>query len=216
MKARDIMTSPVAVLHATESARDAAVVISRTGHAVLPVVADDGRMIGVVSESDVLFAGTSAPVDEFATRPVTDIMTTTVRSVALDTDFCLIAQDLLSQRLRCMPVVYEGRPVGLVCQRNVIGALVHEDDVIAARVAALLHDYAGSTRRWTVSVRSGVVCIAGEFCDEAERRVVIALARTEPGVQEVELIPTLPSPRQPVEAARELEAMVGGQWHAGL
>lgn len=195
MRVRDIMTSPVAVLHAHETARDAAVAFYRTGYAEMPVVGDDGRMVGIVSESDVLRASTTQQPGQGTSRPVTDIMTTAMRGVTLDADLFVVAKDVLGRDLRCVPAVQDGRPVGIVCRRNLISALVRDDEVIAARVTALLHAYGGPARRWTVSVRSGVVEVRGQFADEAERRIVTALVHTEAGVTGVELLPPLPLPR---------------------
>ncbi|HET9142290.1 BON domain-containing protein, partial [Actinophytocola sp.] len=79
--------------------------------------------------------------------------------------------------------------VGVVARRDLLRTLLHDDDVIAAKVRALLDDYAGSRRRWTVEVTGGAVVIGGEFADAAERAVVAALAHTAAGVTDVSLRP---------------------------
>ena len=61
--------------------------------------------------------------------------------------------------------------------------------MIADRVRRVLRSYAGMRLRWDVEVVDGVLWVSGVFADEAERRLVIALARTVPGVRGVELRP---------------------------
>ena len=116
------------------------------------------------------------------------MMTTPAETVGLDTDITEIARRRLGDRRRSSPVTDDdGVLVGIVSRRDMLSPLVRQDDTIASHLNALLTDYSSHRDRWTISVTGGMVTIRGVFVDEAERRVVTALARTIYGVVGVEL-----------------------------
>jgi CBS-domain-containing membrane protein len=54
MRARDIMTSPVITVRAGTTVQDAAALLAARGFTALPVLDDDDRLIGIVTEADLL------------------------------------------------------------------------------------------------------------------------------------------------------------------
>ena len=54
MLARDIMTTPVVTVTADMSIRDLAKILTEKGISGAPVVDDSGRVVGIVSEADVI------------------------------------------------------------------------------------------------------------------------------------------------------------------
>jgi hypothetical protein len=114
-------------------------------------------------------------------------MTSPVTTVPMSATLTELAEILLDGRLRCVPVVDDGVLVGVVSRSDVLRTLLRDDDVLADRVRRLVHAYGGPKSRWLVDVVDGVVWITGPFADEAERRVLLALAHTVPGVERVEL-----------------------------
>ncbi|WP_037305848.1 CBS domain-containing protein [Amycolatopsis orientalis] len=183
MRASEIMTSPAVATTPTTSLREAVAVLTEKGFAGLPVVDDEGRVLGTFTEFDAL-RGIRAGGDGFT---VGALMSTPVEVVSPSTDVVEIGRRMLADRLRCVPVVEEGVLVGVVSRRDLLRPLVRPDDAIAAQVHGLISDYAGHRPKWTVKVDGGYVSIDGEFRDEAERRVLDALARTVPGVVTVVL-----------------------------
>lgn len=188
MKARDLMSRPVITVGPDTTIRQAVTVLTEKGFAGVPVVDDLGHVIGVFSESDAVHA-TMSTQDGRDRRddPVSIAMTHPVEVVTPGTDITTVAERMLTTRLRCLPVAEEGVLIGVIARRDLLRTLVRDDDVIAGNVRALLDDYAGRRRRWTVAVDQGTVHVGGEFADHAERAVVTALARTVPGVTTVEL-----------------------------
>ncbi|MDS0134710.1 MULTISPECIES: CBS domain-containing protein [unclassified Amycolatopsis] len=185
MKARDIMTRPVVRVGPATPVREAIVLLTEHCVAALPVVGEDDTVLGVFTEADALRSGLTgaAPDVLVATK-----MTTPAETVRLDTDITEIARRMLGDRRRSIPVVDdEGVLVGIVSRRDMLSPLVRQDDSIASHLNALLTDYSGHRDRWAVSVTGGMVTIRGTFTDEAERRVVTALAKTVYGVVGVEL-----------------------------
>lgn len=187
MYAREIMSRPAIRVGPNSSVREATALLLQHGFAALPVVNADEQVVGIFTEADALrggVAGDSAELD----RPVEEVMTSPVEVVTLNTEIAQIARHMLSDRLRCVPVVQEGALVGVISRRDLLRPLVRHDDAIAAQLLALLRDYSGQRDRWTVEVVGGIATISGEFSDEAERRVVDALTKTVPGVTRVELV----------------------------
>jgi CBS domain-containing protein len=192
VKARDVMSRPVVSVQPETTVADAITILTQKGFGAVPVVDDLGRVVGIFSESDALraTAGSLADRASYRAQPVSVAMTTPVEVISPHADVVAVAEHMLDGRLRCVPVVESGLLIGVVARRDLLRTMVRDDDVIAANVRALLDDYAGSRRRWTVEVTAGAVVISGEFADQAERSVIAALARTTAGVVTVEVRPT--------------------------
>ena len=186
MKARDIMTRPVVRVGPGTPVREAIVMLTEHCVAALPVVGEDDAVLGVFTEADALRSGVAGkgPAPDVL---VCSVMTSPAETVGLDTDVTEIARRMLGDRRRSIPVVDDGVLVGIVSRRDMLSPLVRQDDSIASHLNALLSDYAGHRDRWTISVTGAVVTIRGTFHDEAERRVVTALAKTVHGVAGIEL-----------------------------
>jgi CBS domain-containing protein len=181
MRARDIMSRPVISVDTRSTVRDAVTVLTEHGFAAVPVVDNSDRVVGIFSESDGLRA---EPRRE---EPVTTAMTTPVEVAAPDENVATIVDRMLRGRLRSLPVVEEGVLVGIVARRDLLRTMVRTDDVVCAKVRALLDQYAGSRRHWEVAVTSGHVTVSGDFADDPERSIVAALTRTVAGVATVTL-----------------------------
>lgn len=186
MRARDIMTRPVVRVGPGTPVREAIALLTEHCVAALPVVDEGNRVVGIFTEADAL-AGVLTDEPVAPDLRVDAVMTKSVETVELDADGSDIAARMLIDRLRSVPVVDEGGLVGIVSRRDLLAPLVRRDDAIASRLRALLSDYDGHRDRWDVSVAGGMVSVRGAFADEAERRLVTALARTVEGVLAVEL-----------------------------
>lgn len=144
MLARDVMTStPITVAPDTPVTEVATLLLERRISAV-PVVDADGRMVGIVSEGDLLRRADaqterrrSSWLELLLDRNVTaadfvkthgnlarDVMTQDVVAVAPDTDLSEIASLLERRRIKRVPVVDGGRLVGIVSRANLLQGLV--------------------------------------------------------------------------------------------
>ncbi|MFE3289199.1 CBS domain-containing protein [Rhodococcus sp. NPDC059234] len=178
---RDVLTRPVVTVRPDTGLREAVALLTDRCVSSLPVVDDLGHVVGILSESDSMRG-------ELADRGalVKSAMTTPAAVVGPAVEVGVVAERLLREHLRSIPVVEAGLLVGVVSRRDLLRTMVRDDDVIASKVRALLDDYAGSTRQWSVDATDGRVVVAGHFADEAEKRVVQALTRTVGGVTRVE------------------------------
>jgi CBS domain-containing protein len=196
------MTREVVTVGPETSAKYAAEVMAERGFAALPVVDDDGAVVGIVAEADVLRDRLPQDPrlhlrreDPAAVPPpllVRGVMTTRVRSVPVTADVADVARLFLDERLRSVPVVDGERLAGIVSRRDLLSTLVRPDDDIASDVRHLIEAYTGRSDGWTVQVAEGVVTIsraAGAATTEpagedaaGDGRAVLTLARTVPGV----------------------------------
>ncbi|MCG8915549.1 CBS domain-containing protein [Actinokineospora sp. PR83] len=187
MRVRDVMTRPVVTVRPETPLRQAVTLVTECGYAGLPVVDDAGRVTGVVGESELLRCVAAPGLG--ADRAVGEVMVRPVEVVGPDAEVTAVVDTMLATGTRCLPVVERGLLVGVLARRDLLRTLVRTDDVVQAKVRALLDDYAGSRRGWTLAVVDGAVTVSGDFADDAERGLVVALCRTVAGVRSVHLDP---------------------------
>lgn len=198
MRVRDIMTSPVITVRARTTVQDAAALLASRGFSALPVVDDDGQLIGIVTEADLvrdrfprdarslIHNGPSTGVAAVA-ETVGEVMTSTVVSMGSGTDVASLTAALLKAGQRAVPIVDDSRLVGIVTRRDLVRVVGRDDDAIATDVRHKLEIY-GGTNRWDVAVHRGVVTISDQFDDEADRHIATVLAESVPGVTRAQTI----------------------------
>ena len=203
MRAKDIMSSPVHTVKQTTTVESAAQLITAKKVTALPVVDDAGGLVGMVSESDLLWHRVPSdptahlrrlPDTDPADRPgmVVEVMSPYTVTTRPDTDVAEVAEQMLEHDVRSIPVLEAGAVVGIISRRDILRALVRSDDVLAAEVQHRLDEYA-SRRRWTATVEGGIAFVSGEFDDDTEQGIVAVLARTVPGVAAVDVVPSRPA-----------------------
>ena len=131
MKVRDLMTTDVIVLHADSPLISAEEVmnLSRVRH--LPCV-KDGKFVGLLTHRDLLRAylpvGSSVDRQIHASRSkVREYMRTDVESITPDVDLDRAAQLLREHKYGCLPVVDDGRLVGIVTPHDFLRHVVGEE-----------------------------------------------------------------------------------------
>lgn len=192
MRARDIMTSPVITVRAATTVQDAAALLAGRGFTALPVVDDDGQLIGIVTEADLvrdrfprdarslIHGGERAAVPAVG-ETVGEVMTSPAVSMSSGTDVAVLTAALLDARQRAMPIVDGSRLVGIVTRRDLVRVVGRDDEAIARAVRHRLEIY-GGPNRWDVQVHCGVVTIGDQYDDEADRHIATVLAEAVPGV----------------------------------
>lgn len=111
MKARDIMTTNVFTVREDNTVEDAARLLARNHISGLPVVSPEHVLVGLVTEYDLI------------TKPgmtVGEIMSRSVISIGADTETEAVAHLLASQHIRRVPVVEDGRVVGILSRSDLV------------------------------------------------------------------------------------------------
>jgi CBS domain-containing protein len=150
MKAREVMTTPVVTVEESTPLRKIASLLLERGISAVPVVDAQGNLVGMVSEGDLvrptsvvakqrqdwwlemLAAGNELSPDFLASirshdRTAKEVMTKDVISVGDDTSLAEIAQILEKHRIKRVPVVKDGKIVGIVSRANLLHTLLSED-----------------------------------------------------------------------------------------
>ncbi len=132
---RDLMTLRPRSVAPDTPLRDAALAMTRAGVAGLPVVEDDGRVIGLLGQRELLQhllteyldrAGaqrTTAPGDQ-RPRAVRDVMTRQVLCVSPDQPLAEVAAMMTNKDVDRVPVVREGRLVGFLTRGDIVRKLI--------------------------------------------------------------------------------------------
>jgi CBS domain-containing protein len=109
---RSVMTADVVTAGPDTAVDEAAVLMLRERHSGLPVVDDTGRLLGVVSEADLLAGGNA--------RTVGRVMTAPALSVAADATVAQATALLVARGLRTVPVVDGDRLVGVLGRSDLV------------------------------------------------------------------------------------------------
>jgi CBS domain-containing protein len=149
MLAKDIMTSDVAFVTVDAHVSDVARLLIEKGISAVPVVDADYRPIGMISEGDLICSdeldrdarrqwwlaqlAEGQPLDpEFLAtvqancRTVLEVMTAPVVSVAESAELGEIAQLIEQHKIKRVPVVRDGRMIGLVSRADIVRAIAAE------------------------------------------------------------------------------------------
>ena len=215
MRARDVMVSPVVTVKPSSSVQEAAKILLARRISALPVVDNDGKLVGIVSEGDLMHrveaeterprswwldivSGNGTLATEYAKahgRKVEDVMTRKVVTAAPDTTLSEIAMLLEEHGIKRVPIVETGQIVGIVSRANLIQAVASprthievplSDAKIRDNLLAHLRSQPWAhTGLLNVSVTDGVVDLWGMSYSDAERKAIRIAAETTAGVRAV-------------------------------
>ena len=115
----------VATIVATESVRNALAVLAERKIGALVVSSDGERVEGIVSERDIA-RGFHEHGAGLLTEPVSGVMTADVRTTVPSSSVTELAQTMTDHRIRHIPVVSDGKLVGIVSIGDVVKARLDE------------------------------------------------------------------------------------------
>ena len=132
MHVRDIMSSPVFAVGHTDNLKVVEEVMEWKHVRHLPVVNDDGHLVGLITHRDLLRACVSSVADiprqeqDQLLRgiPVRQMMQSEVLTVAPDSDVTAAARTMLERKIGCLPVVEDGRLVGILTEADFLRYLL--------------------------------------------------------------------------------------------
>ncbi len=122
MNASDVMNTPIVAASLQASAREIALYMLLGGFSGVPILENDGKLVGIVTELDLLHAlRTDKPLENTLAE---EIMTRDVVTVDVSTPVEDIMEILESERILRVPVMEEGSMVGIVSRPDLLRAAV--------------------------------------------------------------------------------------------
>ncbi len=190
MRIKDIMSSPVITVRPETHLKEAAAKLLQHEIAALPVVDEDGRLVGIVTEGDLIklerepdprsrMLPTAHHTE--APRTVGEIMTKDVLALDEQADSSEAARLMLGKHIKHVPVMANDQLVGIVSRRDLLKILARSDVDIREELTDLLDDEIIQLGRYDVDVADGIVTLSGP-ADRASRRLAELLAGSVPGV----------------------------------
>ena len=216
LTANDVMTTEVVTVSPETLVPDVARLLHERGISGVPVVDTHGEMIGIVSEGDLighagtvgeqrrswwlrLLTGEDALARDYAkthARTTKDVMTTRVITVPDTASLADIAGRMEKHGIKRVPVVCDGRLIGIVSRGNLLQALAAtdiskdvsaDDRTIRERLIADLRAQPwASMLTKNIVVENGAVHLFGFVRSEDERSALRVAAENVPGVTKVE------------------------------
>jgi CBS domain-containing protein len=214
MKIRDVMTANVISVPAQATILEAARTMLRNRISGLPVVDAERQLIGMVTEGDFLrrseigterrrprwlefVLGPGRMAEDYvraAGRKVEDVMTRDPVAVSEDDDLQTMVELMERRRVKRLPVLRNGKIVGIVSRANLMRALVSlarteeapagGDPALRERIVA-----AFAKQPWAphvnIVVKDSVAELWGTITDERERQACIVTAENVAGVRAV-------------------------------
>ncbi len=124
IKVKDVMQTHLVTAKQDTSAAEVIDILWDNYITGLPVVGDDMSLVGIVSEKDVLGTAfsilTGSNDDPAMSKNVGDIMTKDIVCFRPDDNLADVCQCFMNNAFRRVPVVDNGRLVGLVSRKDVI------------------------------------------------------------------------------------------------
>jgi CBS-domain-containing membrane protein len=174
----------------------------------LPVVDGEGRLLGIVTEADLVSKGAYGYrrrralglvadylrgrdpqwVRKASGRTAGEVMTTAAATAGPDEEVGVAARRMLENRLKRLPVVEDGRLVGILTRHDLLQPYHRSDGAILADLDRLLADPLRVPERHEVrpSVAAGVVTLEGTAMWPSDVVLLEAVVARIPGVVAVE------------------------------
>ncbi|MFE7511038.1 CBS domain-containing protein [Streptomyces sp. NPDC057540] len=198
----DVMTTKVVAVLPGADFKEIVAAMDRWKVTAVPVVESGGRVVGVVSEADLLLkeefhdhrlglVEQMRHLDATAkagSRRAGDLMTSPAVTVAPEASLPRAARLMAAHRVKRLPVVdASGAIRGIVSRADLLKVFLRPDDDLAAEVRrdVVEHLFPLSDRNVEVRVDAGVVTLSGEVRDTALIPFAARLARAVEGVVDV-------------------------------
>ena len=131
-RVRDRMTHPEMTLEAADPMREAIQRVSRTHFPAIPVLAEDGRLVGLLTEKDALRTIGLWAYEGLGGASVGDHMSPVTVSLTPDMDLLAALCAFLECHFVCLPVVEGERLVGCLHRHDVLRGLIDWTNAIDA------------------------------------------------------------------------------------
>jgi len=212
---QEIMTTRVIWVKKDATFREMAVALRDHRVSAFPVVDDDHKVIGVVSEADMLakealddepgvLAGILHRRDQAKARGVTagDLMTATVVAVRPEDTVEHAARLMYDRRVKRLPVTdADGHLVGIISRADVLSVFDRTDEAIRKEITegVLLGEFLTDPLIFSVTVKDGIVTLAGHPETSETGHEIVRRIRHLQGVVAVRDRLDYPPPERPAD-----------------
>jgi CBS domain-containing protein len=214
MRVSEVMTAEVLTVRPETPIHEAAALMSSRGVSGLPVVDDAGRVVGILSEGDLIirqkprepppwwrqfFADAEGLAREYRKAvgaTAGEVMTTAVLCVGPEVPVAAAAVILDERRIRRLPVVANGRLVGILSRGDLVRALAaaapappasrSDAELVREMRARLRREPWPTTLGVVVEATDGILSLWGLVSTDLERSAIETMARAGPGVRGIE------------------------------
>ena len=201
MKVRELMTEDVVSVRPEASLREAAVLLTEHRISGLPVAVGGGEVVGVLSEADIVAKASGGtghgrllswlfdPIAEekVAARTVGEAMSSPATTIAPTRPVHEAARRMISDGVNRLPVVENGKLVGILTRADIVRAFARDDGDLAAEIRddILRRTFWVAPGSVAVTVVDGRVSLTGEVETEADTEMLPIFVSRVPGVVSV-------------------------------
>ena len=205
MKIEDVMTRAVRTVEPGTPLKRVAEILSELGVSGLPVV-EDGRVVGVVSEQDILVKeraenparrgllgllldGAAEVELKLHATTAGEAMTAPAITIAPGRPVAEAAARMIDERINRLPVVDDaGNLVGIVTRADLVRAFVRSDEEIRREIREeiIFRTLWIPPERVSVTVEKGAVTLAGQVETKGDAELLPVFVQRVPGVVSVE------------------------------
>jgi CBS domain-containing protein len=199
----EIMTRDVVTVARDTPLKEVAAVLALKRISGVPVCAD-GRVVGVVSEADILrkeqgavepgrrvawlLRSLDGELDKLTARTAGEAMTRSALTIGPSASVAEAARLMLGRRVNRLPIVDRGELVGIVTRADLVRAFGRPDHEL---VLDIRHDVAQrmlwiDDERLEVAVDGGVVTLCGRLDTRSDADLLVRCVRRVPGVVDVQ------------------------------
>jgi CBS-domain-containing membrane protein len=204
MKIADVMTKRVRTVESGTPLKEVARILAYLGISGLPVVSPEGRVLGVVSEGDLLYKERGAtPAHrggllglllewddgeaevKLQARTAGEAMSSPAITIGPKASLTEAASLMLDKHVKRLPVLGEdGTLLGIVTRADLVRAFLRPDSEIEREIREdlILRTLWIAPERVNVTVDHGEVSLSGEVESQADAEVLVKLAQRVPGV----------------------------------
>jgi CBS domain-containing protein len=204
MRVEHLMTKDVVTVAPDAPLKQVAAILSDCGISGLPVCDPDGRVVGVVSEADILrkeqgiapsrgsvldwlLGGDGDALEKAAARTAGEAMTSPAITIGAGRPVAEAARLMIERGVNRLPVVAHGELVGIVTRADLVRAFRRSDEEIEHEILedVFLHTLWIEPARLTAVVQDGEVTLTGTLATRTEAELAAAYVRRVPGVVDV-------------------------------
>jgi CBS domain-containing protein len=196
---KDVMSTHVIAVRPTAGYKEIAAMLREQRVSAFPVIDADNKVIGIVSETDLLakealegtVPGTLQRLTHQRERSrvdavtAADLMTRPAVSIGPDEPVSHAARLMYSKRVKRLPVVSaDGTLIGIVTRSDVLSVYRRPDAAIGHEITEdlILGAFRCDPARFDITVKSGIVTIGGSPETAETGRAIVAAARHVEGV----------------------------------